>query len=93
MEVSPKDQSDEVKQLLFEDEYLSSVESSARDHKKRQIDENKVCSVSNEAFKHIIYYPVVDKIGHTRAIIEVCYSNKNKIPTEISNESINLFID
>ena len=54
----------------------------------------KVKSVSNDEYKHIIYYPILDRNGLARAIIEVCYSHSEKIPKDqVINEPIKIFLD
>lgn len=66
LEVTPNSEGDH-----FEDDVEDSVCSldfdllSGREHKRRTIMDKQVQSVCGESYKHIIYYPISDKLGRT----------------------------
>ena len=62
-------------------------------HKRRNLDANQIRSITNEKFKHILYYPVVGALGKTKAVIEVCYSDAKKVPANVITNQVQSFLE
>jgi len=53
-------------------------------HRKRNINCGKIRSVSNENFKHILYYPVIGgPLNKTKAVVEVCFDSLKQVPKNV----------
>ena len=62
----------------------SNVSISLAKHKRRSLDAGQIKSITNEKFAHILYYPVViGALGRTKAVVEVCFNDKRKVPANV----------
>ncbi|MFO0116821.1 MAG: hypothetical protein ACK521_04155 [bacterium] len=53
-------------------------------HRKRSINCGRIRSVTNETYKHILYYPVVGgPLGKTKAVIEVSFNSLRQVPKNV----------
>lgn len=63
-------------------------------HRKRNFDAGDIKSVTNEGFKHILYYPVMSgPFGKCKAVIEVCFSHIEQVPKKVLTEAVTTFLE
>ena len=63
-------------------------------HKRRTLDPNQIRSITNEKFAHIMYYPIlVGALGKTKAVIEVCFNDMQKVPKNVITNQIQSFLE
>ena len=58
-------------------------------HRKRNVNSGSIRSVTNQAFQHILYYPVIGgPLCKTKAVIEVSFSNMHQVPRNVLTPQI-----
>lgn len=63
-------------------------------HRKRSLTGGSIRSVTNEPFKHILYYPVaVGPLGKIKAVIEVSFSSLKQVPKNVLTPAIQTFLE
>lgn len=63
-------------------------------HRKRALTQGNIKSVTNEAFKHILYYPVVGgPLGKIKAVVEVSFGSLRQVPKNVLTPQIQSFLE